>query len=154
MSLPLATSFVVLASIVSNRILALGLGLWFQVPAVLLLGILFAIDIVQIPFFYRIYEHGSPLFDRVPVINRLLHKDWSTSAVDRWAAHLGGFGVMLVAALPTFGGGMWSATFLAYGLGLPRRAGYGWMILGSALSYGTLYWVLDALVRTARFFMH
>jgi len=31
---------------------------------------------------------------------------------------LGGVGVMLVAALPTLGGGIWSSAFLAYGLGL------------------------------------
>jgi hypothetical protein len=61
---------------------------------------------------------------------------------------------MMVAALPTFGGGMWSATFLAYGLGLKRSSSYVWMILGSALSYATLYWVLDALIRTIHYFMH
>jgi uncharacterized membrane protein len=154
LSLPLATCFTVLAAILTNRILAVGVGLWFQVPTALMLGLLLFIDIIQIPFFYRIYDHGSPLLERVPVIKRFLRKDWSAFALDRWAAHLGGFGVMLVAALPTFGGGMWSATFLAYGLRLDRRAGYAWMVLGSTLSYCTLYWILETVIRTLRYFIH
>ena len=51
-------------------------------------------------------------------------KDWSKSLLGKWAAPLGGFGVMLVAAMPTLGGGMWTATFVAYGLRLERRAAY------------------------------
>jgi len=153
LSLPLAASLAALAAILTNRILAVGVGLWLQVPAFLLLGILLFIDIIQIPLYYRIYEHGSSLLDGVPFIKKWMNRDWSTSALGKRAKPLGGIGVMIVAALPTFGGGMWSATFLAYGLGLRRRAGYAWMILGSVLSYFTLYWILDTLIRTLRFFM-
>jgi uncharacterized membrane protein len=154
LSLPLAASTVVLVSILANRILAIVIGLWFQVPVTLLLGLLLLIDIIQIPFYYRLYEHGSSLLERVPAVNKFLRRDWSVSSLGQWAKPLGGFGVMMVAAMPTFGGGMWSATFIAYGLGLKRRAGYAWMILGSALSYFTLYWILDMLVRTCRYFIH
>ncbi len=153
MSLPLATSLVALVSILTNRILAVGFGLWFQVPATLLLGLLLFLDIIQIPFYYRLYEHGSSLLDRMPAVKNVINRDWSKSALGKWAMPLGGMGVMLVAAMPTLGGGMWSATFLAYGLGLRRRAGYAWMILGSILSYFTLYWILDTLIRTLRYFM-
>ena len=131
----------------------MGIGLWFQVPAALLLGVLLFIDIIQIPFYYQLYEHGSTLLEKIPMIHKLLHKDWSKSALGRRATPLGGFGVLLVAALPTFGGGMWSATFLAYGLGLKRSASYSWMILGSALSYLTLYWILDGLIKTIHYFL-
>jgi uncharacterized membrane protein len=154
LSLPLAASLSALTAVLTNRILAVGVGLWFQVPAGLLLGMLLVIDIVQIPFYYRLYEHGSSLLDGVPVLNKLSRRDWSESALGKWAMPLGGFGVMLVAALPTFGGGIWSSTFLAYGLGLKRRAGYAWIVLGSALSYLTLYWILDTLFRTVRYFWH
>jgi uncharacterized membrane protein len=143
---------VALAAIVANRILAVGVGVWFQVPAVLLLGLLLLLDIVQIPVYYRIYERGSSLLDRFPTVRNWMTRDWSKARLGKWAMPLGGFGVMLVAAMPTFGGGMWSATFVAYGLGLRRRAGYAWMILGSLLSYLTLYWILDTLIRTIRYF--
>ena len=154
MSLPLATSLTALAAIFTNRILAVGIGLWFGVPAALLLGLLLLLDIAQIPFYYRMYEHGSSLLDKIPMLNGLARRDWSQSTLGKWAMPLGGVGVMLVAALPTFGGGIWSSTFLAYGLRLKRRAGYSWIILGSLLSYFTLYWILNTLILTIRYFLH
>lgn len=132
----------------------MGIGLWFGVPATLLLGLLLFLDVIQIPFYYRMYEHGSSLLDRVPVFQTLARRDWSKTTLGKWATPLGGFGVMLVSAMPTFGGGIWSAAFLAYGLGLNRRTGYAWIFLGSALSYVTLYWILDTLFRTLRYFIH
>ncbi len=154
MSLPLAASLTALAAIFANRILAMGVGLWFGVPTGLLLGMLLGLDIVQIPMYYRIYEHGSTLLDRIPAFKKIIHRNQSESKLGKWAKPMGGIGVMLVAALPTMGGGMWTSTFLAYGLGLKRRAGYAWMIAGSLLSYLTLYWILDTLIRTIRYFMH
>jgi hypothetical protein len=154
LSLPLAVSLVALTSILTNRILAVGIGLWFRVPAGLLLGMLITLDIIQIPFFYHLYEQGSSLLDGIPALRQFVKRDWSVTTLGKLAMPLGGLGVMLVAALPTFGGGVWSATFLAYGLRLDRRAGYAWMIFGSLVSYLTLFWVLDALIRTARYFIH
>jgi uncharacterized membrane protein len=151
LSVPASAALAALAAIVTNRIIAVAVGLWFQVPPVLLLGILLFIDVIQIPFYFRLYEHGSVLLDRVPFFHRLSRRDWSTSALGKWAEHLGGLGVMVVAALPTFGGGIWSSAFLAHGLRLKKRAGFAWIGLGSLLSYLTLYWILDTLVRTIRY---
>ena len=72
----------------------------------------------------------------------------------RWTMPLGGPGVMLVSAMPTFGGGIWLASFFAYALHLNRRAGYAWIIMGSVLSYVSLYWILVTLVRTVQYFVH
>ena len=154
MSLPLATAVVALILIVTNRVLAVAAGIWFRVPATLLLGLLITLDVLQIPFFYRLYDHGFGLLDRVPTLRNWVKRDWSTTTLGKWAAPLGGMGVMLVSAMPTFGGGIWSATFLAYGLGLKRGAGYAWMIFGIMLSYFTLYWILETLVLTIRYFVH
>lgn len=142
-----------LTSIISNRIFAVGVGLWLRVPALLMLTLLILLDIVQIPFFYRLYEQGSTLMQRMPSFARkLFDRDWSVTTMGRWASPLGGLGVMMVAAFPTLGGGMWSATFLAYGLGLRRRVGYIWMITGSLLSYLILYWILETIVLAVRYF--
>ncbi len=154
MNLFLAAALVAVVAIVGNRILAVGVGLWFHVPAKVFLSLLIGMDILQIPLFYRLYEQGSSLLDRLPRVQRWLKKDWTQTSIGQWARPLGGPGVMLLAALPTFGGGMWSATFMAYGLRLSRRAGYAWMVLGSLLSYLTLYWILDTLVRTLQYFAH
>jgi len=154
MSLPLATAIVLLVSILTNRILAVGVGLWLRMPLSLMLGMLITMDIVQIPFFYRLYDQGFSLLNGVPRVRRLLNRDWSQSALGLWAAPLGGMGVMFVCALPTFGGGIWSATFLARGLGPKRGAGYAWMIVGSIASYAALAWILDTFIRTIRYFLH
>jgi len=154
LSLPAAAALAALAAIVANRIVAVSIGLWFRVPPGFLLGILLFIDVMQIPFYLRLYEHGFALLDGVPFFKSLSRRDWSKSALGKWAMPLGGVGVMLVSALPTFGGGIWSSAFLAHGLGLKKRAGYAWIGLGSALSYLTLYWILDTLFRAVRYFIH
>src|SRR5262249_30873657 len=127
--------------------------LWLRIPLALLFGLVIFIDVVQIPFYYHLYEQGSDFLEKSTMFRKWMKRDWSSWAFGKLAMRLGGLGVLFVAALPTFGGGMWSATFIAYGLGLQRRAGYAWMILGSVLSYATLYWVLDTLIRTLRYFI-
>jgi uncharacterized membrane protein len=81
-------------------------------------------------------------------------RDRSSTKLAKWVMPLGGPGVMLVSAMPTFGGGVWLASFFAYALHMDRRAGYAWIILGSVLSYGSLYWILSTLVQTLRYFVH
>jgi uncharacterized membrane protein len=154
LSLPLSTALVALISIVANRVLAVGVGLWLRVPPTLMLGLLIAIDAIQVPFFYRLYAHGFSFFDGIPAVKNYLNRDWSNTRLARWMMPLGGPGVMLVSAMPTFGGGIWLASFFAYALRLNRRAGFAWIMLGSVLSYVTLYWILDALVRTIRYFVY
>jgi uncharacterized membrane protein len=152
-SLSLAIGIVTLLAIFTNRILAVGAGLWFRVPDLLLLTLLLVLDFIQMPFFFRLYEQGSSTLARLPSpLRKYFQRDWSGSYLGKWTAHFGGVGVMLVAAMPTFGGGIWSGTFLAYGLGLKRRASYTWLILGSLFSYLALYWILDTLIRTFRYF--
>lgn len=153
MSLPLALSLVTVLAVFTNRILAMAFGLWFQIPDLLLLSLLLLIDAIQIPFFFHLYEKGSTALANLPTpLQKLCRRDWSRSYLNTWASHLGGVGVMCVAAMPTLGGGMWSGTFLAYGLRLKRRAGYTWLMFGSLMSYFVLYWVLDTLIRTFRYF--
>ena len=154
MSLPLATAAVALTSIIANRILAVALGLWLQVPATLMLGLLIVLDAVQIPFFYRLYDHGFTFLDGKPALKNFFNRDWSQTKLAKWMMPLGGPGVMLVSAMPTFGGGIWLASFFAYALRLNRRASYTWIMLGSVLSYATLYWILNTLILTIRYFLH
>ena len=153
MALSLNLLLVTLLLIFTNRIFAVAAGLWLRIPDVLLLGVLLFLDVIQIPFFFRLYEHGFSFLGRMPgSLQRLFKHDWSGSYLNKWAAHLGGFGVMLVAAMPTLGGGIWSGTFLAYGLRLQRRTSYAYLISGTVFSYMALYWIFDTLIRTFRYF--
>jgi len=153
LTLPVSTLLVALIALVGNRIIAVLAGLWFRVPTSVLLTLLIAIDLIQIPIYYWLYENGTGVLSRLPSgIGRWFQRDMSTTYMGRWTAHLGGLGVMCVAALPTFGGGMWTATFLAYGLKIRKPAGYAWMILGSVVSYAAIYWVCGTLVAAIRYF--
>jgi hypothetical protein len=153
MSLKLALVIVAAISLVGNRILSLLVGLLLRVPAVWLLPMVYVLDLIQIPFFYWLYEHSATVLDRLPPrVRSWFGKDWSSTTLGQWTSSLGSLGVFLVAILPTFGGGMWSAVFIAYGLNLRKSWSYLLMALGSLVSILCLFWVLDTLVRTFRYF--
>jgi len=153
MSIELALAVTVAISLVGNRIFSVLAGLIFRIPPVMLLGTLFVVDMIQIPFFYWLYENSATVLNHLPArLRAWFSKDWGITALGRWTSSLGGLGVFLVAALPTFGGGMWSAVFLAYGLRLRKSLSYFLIGLASMVSYLSLFWVLDTLVRTVRYF--
>ena len=153
MSIHLALAIVAGVSLVGNRILSLLVGLLLRVPAAWLLSTVYILDVIQIPFFYWLYENSAAVLNRLPPrMQSWLGKDWSGTALGRWTSSLGGLGVFLIATLPTFGGGMWSAVFIAYGLHLRKSWSFFLMALGSLTSILCLFWVLDTLVRTFRYF--
>lgn len=154
MSIYLALALVALISLIGNRFLSILAGAWLRVPAMWLLPTLYLLDLLQIPFFYWVYENRAAFAGRLPNPFRYwLTRDWSITYLGKWTHSLGGFGVMVVAAMPTFGGGMWSAVFLAHSFNLRKTWGYFWMGLGSLVSYLSLYWVIDTLIVTLRYFM-
>jgi hypothetical protein len=153
MSLSTCIALIVLASIIGNRIVPILIGLILRVPPSWLLGTVVLIDWLQIPFYYWLYENGSSLLERLPPPFRQWFKqDVSTMPLGRWTRSLGGVSVFVVSVLPGLGGGIWSAVFLAHNLQLKRRWGSLLAALGSVVSYVTLYWVLEALVRAVRYF--
>ena len=122
-------------------------------PPIGLLAMLIALDIVQIPMFYWLYENSHKVLTKLPArVARFFEKSHTPAALSRWTSSLGGFGVMVLAAMPTLGGGMWSGIFLAYGMQLDRRISYAWLTLGSAVSYLALYWITDGVISTIRYF--
>jgi len=142
--------FVFLSAIFGNRIIAMLLGLWFKVPAYGLFSLLLTIDLVQIPLFFWFCDAGHSRLHRFPAFIRAwLDRE---RPVRPWVSSLGGFGVLTLAALPTFGGGMLPATVVAYGLKIPRKTGYAWLCLGSLVSYGALYVVMGTIVDAVRYF--
>ena len=152
MSLELALAVVVGVSVLGNRLFSLLAGLVLKIPPTMLLPTLYAVDVVQIPFYYWVYESGSTLVNYFPARLRSWFGTGSRSAAGRWTASLGGLGVFVVATLPTFGGGMWSAVFLAYGLRLRKTWSYLLLASGSLLSYICLYWILSSVIQTVRYF--
>src|SRR5437868_6753992 len=100
MSFELALAVTGLISLIGNRILGVLMGLILRVPAVWLLPTVYLLDVLQIPFFYWLYENGSTLIARLPApLRAWFGKEWSLSVLGRWTHSLGGAGVFLVATL-------------------------------------------------------
>ena|GEM_PF-5513169 len=153
MTLLIPLGIVISTAIVGNRVLALLAGFLLHVPSLWLLLALLAIDAIQIPFYYWLYGQGAKGLERLPKIFQHLFQKAFATPIGRWLLASGEWGVMILAALPAFGGGIWTATLMAYNLDLPRRSGALWMMAGSALSY-LLLWsmgegVLQAVQRWA-----
>jgi len=138
-TLAFATVAVASSALIGNRILALLVGFWLKVPSLWLLAVLLTIDAVQIPFYYWLYSQGAKGLQRLPAALRRLFSRAASTPIGAWILAGGRWGVFAVAALPAFGGGIWTATLMAYNLGIPRRYGALWMIAASALSYLTLW---------------
>ena len=123
-----------LAYVLGNRLVAIPLGIVLGLPAPLVAGASILADLIQIALFDRIYHHGG----RWLAFRR--GADPSEPAKPKrpaaWIAHMGRAGVAVLAALPTFGGGVWSAVLLArsFRMSLPEKFAY---IGGGALA-GTL----------------
>ncbi len=153
MSPALAALLVAVIALIGNRIVAVFVGVWLHLPTQLLLPLLISLDLIQIPLYYWLYENSATVLARLPSrVGRWFARDRTSSFMGRWTSSLGGLGVMIVAALPTFGGGIWTATFLAYGLKMRKGIGYAWMTLGSVASYAAIYWICGTLVSAIRYF--
>jgi uncharacterized membrane protein len=150
LSLTLATLAVVSSALIGNRIVALLVGFWLKLPTAWLLFVLIMIDAVQIPFYYWLYSQGAKELERLPkLMHRFFHKV-SQTPLARWLYTSGKWRVMLISALPAFGGGIWTATLVAYNTGLPRRSGALWVLMGSALSYLLLWSLGEGALRLMR----
>jgi uncharacterized membrane protein len=134
--------------ILISYLMALLLYIFFSravsIPAALALQIhtgvvffsVFGLDLLQIPLFFRLYEKGFP---KIPLLNLLTKRlptaeQFEKSKLRKFTQSLGGIGVVLVAAMPTFGGGMWTAVLFAHILKLTRKQSYFFLATGSFIS--------------------
>lgn len=122
-----------LAYVFGNRLVAIPLGIVLGLPAPLVAGASILADFLQIALFDRIYHHGGRwlAFRRGGA-----HDTREPRRTAAWIAHMGRGGVAVLAALPTFGGGVWSAVLLARGfrMSLPEKFAY----IGAGALAGTL----------------
>jgi hypothetical protein len=131
-----------------SYLMALILYIFFSravsIPAALALNIrvgivffaVFGLDLIQIPLFFQLYEKGFP---KIPLLNLLIKRlptaeQFEKSKLRKLTQSLGGIGVILVAAMPTFGGGMWTAVLFAHILKLTRKQSYFFLATGSLIS--------------------
>jgi uncharacterized membrane protein len=100
----------------------------------------FLLDVIQIPFFYHLYEHST----RISIVASL--KRWSDerqrnlekSRLFTLAKKSGKLGIIIISASPLQGGGMWSGVLMTFLLNFPKRESYILNILGSILGCAIL----------------
>jgi uncharacterized membrane protein len=93
-----------------------------------------AVDLVQIPIFYSIFEQTSHLVRPLAKLRMRIitsERRLESSRFVRMVRALGNIGVMVVTAWPFGLGGMWSGVLLAHALRVNRRIGYILLTIGS-----------------------
>ena len=100
------------------------------------IAVTFILEFLQIPLFYFVLEKSSNIriFKNIrDKMNSRLKKGTPEKKIIRWARHFGDAGVFIVSALPSFGGGIMTATFLSFILKLEKKKSYLLILSGSLL---------------------
>lgn len=97
----------------------------------------FLLELFQIHFFYSLYDRG---ITKIPLFKKLryhlferMSRENQKNKLFRWAKKFGWQGVFLVSALPSFGGGVLTATVLVTLLKLNRKISYLVILFGGVL---------------------
>jgi uncharacterized membrane protein len=119
-----------------SRAVSIPAALALHIRAGIVFFAVFGLDLLQIPLFFRLYEKGFP---KIPLVKHLVKRlptaeQFEKSKLRKLTQSLGGIGVVLVSAMPTFGGGMWTAVLLAHILKLTRKQSYFFLATGSFIS--------------------
>lgn len=107
-----------------------------NLPLTLLLG--FSLDMIQVPFFFLVYGLAAKGVAKVrqkrlaKYGKKLMGKSKKgiTNKMLRWAKSFGILGIPLLAAMPFFGCGMYTATLLSFVLKINKKIAYILLALG------------------------
>ena len=120
---------------VFSRLVSIPTGmLMFRDWSVVVL-LVFLMDIVQIPFFFYLYEQHKKIRFLARFFEKLYNKLelMQTKSLFQKSLRFHEWGVILITAMPSFGGGMWSGVLLSHLLNIKRRKSYFLVSLGSLL---------------------
>lgn len=145
---PVSYGLFLLLYIFGSRIVFIPAGMALGMGKYVILFTVFLLDVLQIPLYFYIYEKGT---SKIKFLSYLFSKLPSKEKVEnyrflKFARSLGGFGVVLVAAMPSFGGGMWSSVLLSFLLGLDRKKSILLLALGSLLGCIIVIYGLEGLI--------
>lgn len=98
--------------------------------------LVFIMDLIQIPFFSYLYEQPQKISFLSQIFKKLyLHLEQiQKKSLFKKSLRFHEWGVVLITALPSFGGGMWSGVLLAHLLKINKRKSYLLLGTGSLLS--------------------
>lgn len=117
--------------LVGGRKVAVPYGIAFSNSVLLVILITLALDLLQVPFYYFIF---SSISEKIPLIRRFrINQEMRIKKFKVWklALKYGKIGVLVVALLPSFGGGVWTAVLLSFILKLDKKISFLLIFLGS-----------------------
>lgn len=113
--------------VVSNRLVAIPGGIYLGLPSFAVATATFALDVAQIAIYDWIFHHGGRMLRAM----RGLHATEEKISHAHWLTKYGHAGVGILSAIPTFGGGIWSAVLLARHFRMKPAEKYAWIAAGS-----------------------
>ncbi len=125
-----------LVYIFGNNLVSIPTGLALGINQLVVIGTVIGLDFLQIPFFFYLYEQGQSRFRIVRWLFSILpNQDWvQDTFLKRIIEHTGRISVMLITALPSFGGGIWSGVLVSHILKLDRRHSIFFIMAGAVMS--------------------
>lgn len=114
---------------------ALGMNLWIAAP------VAFAWDCAQVPLWWWLYSAVARNTMRIPGVDRWIDEREARAEHRRlWRrlGTLGDVGVVLLAALPFWGCGMWTSTLLAWTMGMRLTRAIWFLAVGGLIGLGAL----------------
>lgn len=142
--------------IVGSRILSVPEALILHFPRFIVFLMVFCLDLLQIPMFYYIYIKGLPqikflkiLFSKLPTPEK-----FQKSRLGKTAQYFGSVGVIFIAFLPSFGGGIWTSVLFAHILRLDYRHSFLFIAIGSLLGCWAVVYGFDAIFRHFDIILH
>lgn len=142
------TLALIITHTLASRLISIPMAVAMFVKWYIAVIFIFAMDVVQIPLFYYLYERPQKIKfitarlrlwrqrrDRAYKKKRIIREDrnWQALVLKR-AQGFGQWGVLLVSAMPSLGGGMWTGVLLAHLLKLDKQRSYLLLSAGSLAS--------------------
>ncbi len=165
----LKTLALIITHIVASRLISIPIAVAIFVKWYLAVLFIFVMDLAQVPLFYYIYERPQKI-RFITARLRLWQRRWNRTGYKKkrifredrnWQAlvlkraqKFGQWGVMLVSAMPSLGGGMWTGVLLAHLLKIDKKHSYILLAAGSltsclilALGFGGIKTIIIHLIK-------
>ncbi len=145
----LKTLALIITHMLASRLISIPIAVAMFVKWYIAVIFIFVMDAVQIPLFYYLYERPQKIkfitarwhlwqqrwtrtgYKKKRIIRE--DRNWQALVLKR-AQGFGQWGVLLVSAMPSLGGGMWTGVLLAHLLKLDKQRSYLLLSAGSLTS--------------------